>query len=93
MASNVIHGRFRKTPEAKANVQAVTDDFLAWAAKVQQAQDEAYERAIQIEDAVKIIEQQSSVLFSLSGNIKLAEQRALGAIGRALMRAHSCGNE
>jgi hypothetical protein len=92
MASNVI--LFRKTAEAKAAVQSVTDDVVAYLKARQVAQDEAYERTVQIEDAIKSIEQQARILFALSDSVKLAEQRAHGAIGRALMRAQgSCGND
>ena len=52
MASNVIHGRFRKTPEAKANVQNMADEAIDFLNRRQAASEaEIADRVRQLEDA------------------------------------------
>lgn len=78
MASNVI--AFRKTDEAKANVQALTDKLKSDNATAQQKADEAYEMKRFHEDELARLKACLERLYAVSGDVRRTKVLAERAV-------------
>ena len=84
--------QMRRTTAQKAEAQALTDDATARMRASEQAMERFYERGKFQEDVLRELEHCANKLFSVAHDINLAEQRAKGAIYRAMLRATGCSN-
>jgi len=78
LASNVI--AFRKTEAAKANVQAITNQFKSEAATAQQKADEAYEMKRFHEDELSRLKACLERLYAVSGDVRRTKVLAERAV-------------